>query len=275
MLQGLENGDPMTPTPVDRDVQTIEGWYINHVRPFLERIEKIDSKPGRLGDFDAELERLKKASSAYNDEMVVCFLGLSGVGKSTLINALVDGRRGTLPHGGVGPLTAQALSVRRGKPPGFQVSYHTPGQIWKLVNALEWGYREELKEEPLSGPEGSSESHEDEGSLTPEERQELDDLTQSREVEDRSRVESYRKQAQLLVKGDQDTREKISYLVDSLRGRRKASQEQSTARHEDAERIRKLKARWKLVIINGTDPCPMAISGRISRTTRPGSWRAR
>ena len=134
----------MTQTRIDRDVQTIEDWYLGQVRPFLERIEKIDVKVSRIADFDAELERLKRARSAYDDELVVCFLGLAGVGKSTLINALVDGRRSTLPHGGIGPLTAQALSVRRGSPPGFKVTYHSPGQIWKLATALEWGFARQL-----------------------------------------------------------------------------------------------------------------------------------
>ena len=67
--------------------------------PFLERIEKIDVKVSRIADFDAELERLGRARSAYDDDLVVCFLGLAGGVTGTLINALVDGRRSTLPHG--------------------------------------------------------------------------------------------------------------------------------------------------------------------------------
>jgi putative ribosome biogenesis GTPase RsgA len=41
----------------------------------------------------------------------VCFVGGAGVGKSTLVNALVAGGDTVVTSGGVGPLTAQAIEI--------------------------------------------------------------------------------------------------------------------------------------------------------------------
>ncbi|MGC8644628.1 MAG: hypothetical protein ACP5XB_32585, partial [Isosphaeraceae bacterium] len=128
---------------IRNDVEAVETWYKSRVRPFLTSLEKIDPKFRRLEDFDAAVGRLTDASRSYNEELAVCFLGAAGIGKSTLINALIDGRRTTLPSGGIGPLTAQALTVRQGTPSHFEVQYHSAGQLWKLVKALEWGYKDE------------------------------------------------------------------------------------------------------------------------------------
>ncbi len=161
----------MDPAQIDGEIRALEEWYLRAVRPFLERVEKFDGKASRIADFDQDLERLRTARARYDGDLVVCFLGPSGVGKSTLINALVDGRRGVLPHGGIGPLTAQALRVRRGDPTRFVVEYHSPGQVWKLIKALEWGFREQL-----SATRETEESTVDVGALDEEELADLKSL---------------------------------------------------------------------------------------------------
>ena len=207
----------MTHAPIDRDVQAVEEWYLNQVRPFLERLDKIDAKAGRVEGFDAELERLRKTRDAYDDDLVVCFLGMAGVGKSTLINALVDGRQSILPNGGIGPLTAQAPSVRRGSEPGFQVRYHTRGAIWKLIFALDWGARDNIAAVPSQEVRSTRIEPPKDGSLTQDEIQDIEDAQGDDGQGDLSRAQSLRKQAQLLIKGRQDSEATVGYLVDSLR----------------------------------------------------------
>lgn len=198
-------------TQIDGEIRALEDWYVRVVRPFLERVEKFDAKAGRIADFDLDLERLRSARACYDGDLVVCFLGAAGIGKSTLINALVDGRRGVLPHGGIGPLTAQALRVRRGHPTRFVVEYHNPGQLWKLIKALEWGFREEL-----SAARETEESTPDDGVLDAQELVDLRDLATDENPEISSPVQSYRKQAQLLVRGDQNSPADLFYLIDAL-----------------------------------------------------------
>ena len=88
-------------------VRQIRNWYQDHVRGFIETFA-----PKRLDDLDRDLKRIEALQEQIGGECAVCFVGHSGVGKSTRINALVDDARAILPQGGVGPLTAQATSVR-------------------------------------------------------------------------------------------------------------------------------------------------------------------
>src|SRR4051812_9060567 len=86
--------------------QQVSAWYSDGVRQLLsevasDRVEQLDQEFSRLGSLGDLLRR----------QMPVCFLGTAGVGKSTLINALVAGRDVILPAGGVGPLTAEATRV--------------------------------------------------------------------------------------------------------------------------------------------------------------------
>ena len=84
------------------NAQELLNWYEQSARPFLER-----HSPDRLQAVQADKERLSRLL-ASTDEVTVCFLGNSGVGKSTLLNALAAGASQILPAGGIGPLTAQA-----------------------------------------------------------------------------------------------------------------------------------------------------------------------
>ena len=244
----------MNQTRIDRELQAIEHWYLDRVRPFLERLEKFDGKASRIGDLNVQFENLRHARSEYSGDLVVGFLGISGIGKSTLINALVDGRRSVLPHGGIGPLTAQALSVRRGSPTGFEVDYHKPGQLWRLATALEWGFRDQLSTENADEDQTSILEV---PSFTEEEESELRDLALHEDADDRSPLQSYRKQAQLLIRGDQDSQIDVFYLIDALRiALEKPPKWGTELQEQDEGRVRRIRD----VLTSGRYKCPGSVS---------------
>ena len=101
------------------DIDELNEWHQKHLKPFLEKV-----RPEKLADLDRDISTLVKMKDGLAQDFTACFLGNSGVGKSTLINALVGGSSVILPSGGIGPLTAQALTVQYGEQPEFQVLYH-------------------------------------------------------------------------------------------------------------------------------------------------------
>src|SRR5581483_580181 len=105
-------------------------WFDAQARPFLENYA-----PDRTKSLVSDARRLEVISSLPT-ETVVCCLGTAGVGKSTLINALVGGDRQLLPSGGVGPLTALATTVRFGERKRFRAKYHRPKYLWQIVLPL-------------------------------------------------------------------------------------------------------------------------------------------
>ena len=60
-------------------------WYEKSVRTFLEK-----QVPEQVAPLDEEAARLKGVLTQANETMV-CFVGDSGVGKSTLLNEIVAG----------------------------------------------------------------------------------------------------------------------------------------------------------------------------------------
>lgn len=197
-------------------------WYEQHVRPFLEKHAQ-----DRLDSLEADYLRLKRLK-ARPDEVTICFLGNSGVGKSTLLNALAAGDSHVLPAGGIGPLTAQATEVRFSEERRFRVTYHPRGHLWKLTFALEARLNFEKRTAAQSN-DGSSDVRPTvplddlAAELTESDVEEIVDRAQpTSEMSDpdapkQDGLEGYIKQAKNIVCGNQFSARELPYLVDALR----------------------------------------------------------
>ncbi len=210
----------------------LQRWYRKQVRPFL-----ASEEAGRIEELDREIDRLETRERWINKPISACFVGGSGIGKSTLINALVAGNEIVVPSGGVGPLTAQALQIGYGSTPAFAAIYHPPKRVWSLAFALETALR---RSESTSAQAVELEGLE--AQLDEEEADEAKDLKSTDESDRGSRMEYLRKQAQLLITGGQDSECELRYLVDGLReitGNKRVWG--TVARDADKERIARLR----------------------------------
>jgi len=203
-----------------REIAALIEWYKGHARNVIDELAN-----DRLANFDSQSARLEHIAQLAGAEVTACFLGQSGVGKSTLINALVGGSEVILPAGGIGPLTAQALEVRYSERPMFTVEYHRMQQFWQLVFALE---QKLLRQNEKV----------DDGDL----RQELAGEDEQIALNDGQVVDHLERQGRLIVTGDQNTSVDLEYVVDCLRvAGGKPPKWNTVPKPDDAKRIDRIK----------------------------------
>ncbi|WP_081427018.1 dynamin family protein [Sorangium cellulosum] len=185
-------------------------WYTRRARAFLDLHAGQD-----LPAIDAQAVRLEQLSKTVGEEVAVCFLGAAGVGKSTLLNALVSDRYNILPHGGVGPLTAQATVVRYAESPYFRASYFPAKVLNKVLFALERAHERTATIACIDADDVATQ-------LDEEDRREaeatLPMLDESGRVEGPcDKLDAYRHQVRLMIQGRQEGEIDTTYLMDALR----------------------------------------------------------
>lgn len=209
----------------------ISDWYSEQAAAHID-----EHLPARGPIIAEAMQRLRQTALSANTELPVCFLGQAGVGKSTLVNALVGGQRTILPQGGVGPLTAQATVVRYADRRAFRVQYLQRNKISNVLFALERSLAAQTSAPPPPPPpecEGDEESRV-ESELA---QAHPDDQSTS------TKVDAYRRLAAQMVRGGQFAEVDVAYLCDRLREAMGGAPYWGTrATAEDAERVARIAA---------------------------------
>ncbi|EYF08399.1 dynamin family protein [Chondromyces apiculatus] len=200
-------------SPISRSTETtLLEWYTRAARPFLE-----EHAPSDLAALDQQGKRLGQLASTVDEDVAACFLGAAGVGKSTLLNALVSERYNLLPHGGVGPLTAQATVVRFSDAPYFRATYLPPTALNRILFALERAHEVAQKRAAdLAATEAVAAPLDEEDRRDAEAAVPLASPDAPTEGA-RDKIDAYERQVRLLIQGDQQGEIDAPFLLDALR----------------------------------------------------------
>jgi len=173
-------------------LETLRSWFDGKegLREFL-----VEHAPDRVELLDAGLKRIETLESLRKEPLPVCFLGGAGVGKSTLLNAVVGGTRSLLPAGGVGPLTALATRIAFAEKPFFEARYHGGDKVNQVLFALERAF---TSDDAAATKDGVAAAPEPTGTGS-------------------DKRTAYTQLAALLIRGDQFKNQDVPYLMDGLR----------------------------------------------------------
>lgn len=197
-----------SPDPALEQTRALLIWYARNVRPFL-----YEHRPDETAALDDEVRRIEQFSGT-SSEAHVCLVGVSGIGKSTLLNALVADDKTVAPSGGVGPLTALATEVRYSDTPRLKATYHPKKHLWRVASALNFHVAREHKTRMVEVAQVADLVLDD------EERKEIEE--EIREALDpegeggSKRMDEYMRLARLLVTGSQNEVRTTEYLADAV-----------------------------------------------------------
>lgn len=190
------NDDASSESEILGRAAKIRASYEGRLRSFLQ-----EHVPEQLPQLDDEHQRLVRLLGR-NPETVVCLVGPSGIGKSTLLNAIVADAGTLVPSGGVGPLTALATEVRYSDKQRFRVMYHPKKNLWNVAFAL----NAHVRRQQLAAT-GQAQGIQQEAPV--------ETVTAEAETEPR-RLEEYIRMARLMVTGNQDNDRPVEYLADAI-----------------------------------------------------------